>query len=218
MDQAVAEKLQLVIVQIACDLIDPNPWNPNRMNEVVEQAERESIERFGFVDPVTVRNHPEAEGRYQIIDGEHRWRIASEAGYTEIPAVILDVTDDEAKKLTIVLNETRGEADVVLLGQLLSDLKDLDDFGTALPFSRGELDHLLSIGAEDWDNFGRDDTADPPPPLDVVEVVLYIKTKQHKAFLGWIEILRKEWELPDAEVTDLVVEAVKRAAVAANQG
>jgi len=45
-----------------------------------------SIREFGFVDPITVRT---VDGRYQIIDGEHRWRAAKDEGITTVPIVDL---------------------------------------------------------------------------------------------------------------------------------
>ncbi len=164
--------LGLEIVELPIDQVEPNPWNPNKQIPQVAQAERESITRFGFVDPITVRVVPGEHDRWQIIDGEHRWREARDLGYETIAAVILDVTEDEAKKLTIVLNETRGDADVVLLGQLLQQLADTDDFRVALPYTDGDLAQLLEIGSQDWDGFGQggDDPAPPPPQAN--EIVL----------------------------------------------
>ena len=75
----------LTIERVDIHQLDPNPWNPNRQSEAVTKATSESIEEFGFIDPVTVRI---VEGRYQIIDGEHRWRQAVEQGHPDIPVVV----------------------------------------------------------------------------------------------------------------------------------
>lgn len=222
MKEADAATLGLEIVRLPTAKIHPNPWNPNRQSEVVARAERESIEHFGFIDPVTVRPHPTVEGEYEVIDGEHRWRTAMDLGYEEIPAVILELTDAEARRLTIVLNETRGDADVVLLGMLLTELQamtDEDGFAIALPYTSNELDHLLSIGAEDWDQFRQQiDGATLPPDSTLREVTLTMEADVYDRFTRWLQMLAKEWELPDAGATELVVEAVRRSALAVNQG
>lgn len=213
-----AEPLQIVHVNV--DLIDPNPWNPNQQSETVARATRESLERYGFVEPVLLRPHPDIPGRFQIVNGEHRWGQAGGLGYEQIPAVIKDLTDDEAKKLTIVLNETTGDADVVLLGQLLAGIAHLDDFKIALPYTDAELDHLLAIGAaDDWDQYGRGGgSGADPPPVDPVEheIVLAMTSGQHDLFRGWLRILEKEFGT--ADVTEIVFEAVRRAALDVNQG
>ncbi len=198
--------------------IHANPWNPNVQSDVVARATRESLQRFGFVEPVLLRPHPEITGEWEIINGEHRWTEAQALGYTDIPTVIEDLTDDEAKKLTVVLNETTGDADVVLLGQLLSELQNLDDFKLALPYTDAELTHLLSIGAEDWDRFGNADDDPEPPPPDVVEheiVLSFTDSNRHDQFRTWIGIIEREWGT--SGVTDAVYEAVRRAALEANQ-
>lgn len=131
---------------VAPDDLHPNPWNPNQMNERTFDAERESIGRFGFIDPITVRQHPDIEGAYQIIDGEHRWRAAKDIGLSKVPVSVIEVTDTEAKKLTIVLNETRGEASTVELAALLAEIGlDDDNLLEALPYTDAQLQNLLAL-------------------------------------------------------------------------
>lgn len=206
----------LEIVQVPVDLIDRNPWNPNVQSETVKRATGESLTRYGFVEPVLLRPHPNDPGRFQIVNGEHRHAQAAELGYSTIPAVVRDLSDDDAKKLTIILNETTGDADVVLLGQLLAELQLLDDFKIGLPYTDMELEHLLQVADTDWSRFG--DPPDPPAhdPLLEREVVLSFTDDQYDSFRGWIVILEKEYGT--GGVSDLVFEAVRRAAISANQG
>lgn len=133
-----------------------NPWNPNEMTPRQYEAAIESITAYGFIDPITVRPHPDISGEYEIIDGEHRLRAAQHLGLTSVPIVVIDVTETEAKKLTIILNETRGRADTISLSQLLTDLRtglEIADLITGLPYSTDELTELLSIGDFDWDQY-----------------------------------------------------------------
>lgn len=143
--------------------LHPNPWNPNKMDEATYAAAVESIQTFGFVDPLTVREHPDLEGEYQIIDGYHRWKASGDLrGHdVDLPVVcLLNLPDASARKLTIILNETRGEADPVLLGTLLADLlkegMDIEDLKVGLRYDDAELSHLLELGDVDWSQF------DPP--------------------------------------------------------
>ena len=71
---------------ILIDVLDPNPWNPNRMTPEMRKTLRLNLQREGFVNPLTVR---EVGNRFQIINGEHRWRIAQELGYQTVPCVVL---------------------------------------------------------------------------------------------------------------------------------
>lgn len=153
------------------DALTPNPWNPNKMQDRTFAAEKESIGRFGFVDPITVRPHPELDGKFQIIDGEHRWRAAGELDIKKVPVVVLTIGDAEAKKLTIVLNETRGEADTVDLAVLLADIaREDENLLEALPYSQDQLDALLAMADIDMPDYGSGDDdgagSDPDPEAD----------------------------------------------------
>lgn len=134
------------IVTVPALKISPNPWNPNRMDAAMQAKERASIEQFGFVDPLTCREV--AFGEYQIIDGEHRWRIGQELGMTEFPVWNLGVVDDDvARQLTIVLNETRGKADEARLSDLLQDLlkrRDETQLRSVMPFDRDRFNQLIA--------------------------------------------------------------------------
>jgi ParB-like chromosome segregation protein Spo0J len=150
--------------------IHPNPWNPNRMDAATLRAERESVAAFGFVDPLTVREHPtrkatKAGPHYQLIDGEHRLKIGVEAGLPQLPLVVCDLDDIAARKLTVILNETRGSADPLRLSALLRDLRSElgDRLGDALRYSRDELDRLISFTAPDWRDAFADYDLDAPP-------------------------------------------------------
>jgi ParB-like chromosome segregation protein Spo0J len=105
--------------------------------------ERASIREFGFVDPLTVRG---LHDRYQVIDGEHRLRGGIEEGFDELPCVVVDVDDDTAKQLTIVLNETRGTANVAKMGELVKGLAEKFDRVTlqqVMPFSAERVAEML---------------------------------------------------------------------------
>jgi ParB/RepB/Spo0J family partition protein len=135
--------------------LHPNPWNPNKMDDATLPADRQSIATYGFIDPITVRPLQGKRGHFQIIDGEHRWKIATEDKLPKVPVVVLDLDDVAAKKLTIVLNETRGQADTVLLSALLNELAGElgDDLGDALRWSPKELESILAVGDDDWEQY-----------------------------------------------------------------
>ncbi|MBI8999819.1 ParB/RepB/Spo0J family partition protein [Corynebacterium sp. CCM 9185] len=75
--------------------IMPNPHQPRTVFE--EGALEElvhSIREFGLMQPIVVRRAPD-DGGWEIIMGERRWRAATRAGLTEIPAIVRD-TDDSS--------------------------------------------------------------------------------------------------------------------------
>jgi len=89
-----------------------------------------------------------------VLDGEHRWR----AGYAEdihvFPCIVLDVDDDEARELTIVLNDTRGSMQEDRLSALVKDLasrREASRLTNLLPYDRGRMEQLLERREIDWD-------------------------------------------------------------------
>src|SRR5205085_11720335 len=85
--------------------IDPNPYQTRTNFD--EQALNElaaSILVNGIVQPIVVRP---MDGRFQLIAGERRWRAAKKVGKEFIPAVIKQVSNEQAVEMTIVENLQR---------------------------------------------------------------------------------------------------------------
>jgi ParB-like chromosome segregation protein Spo0J len=137
------------------DDIRPNTWNPNKMGEFEYGKLIESIDRYGFADPLTVR---QVEGGYQLVDGEHRLRAAKDAGLDRVPIINLgDISEDEAKALGIILNELKGHHDPKDLGALLDELLahgEAEDILAGMPFTEDALRGLVSLADFDWNTLG----------------------------------------------------------------
>lgn len=136
---------------VAPDALRPNTWNPNRMDDFMYAKELESIKRFGFAVPIIVRST--ATG-LEIVDGEHRWRAAKELGLDRIPIWDLGrISDMDAKQLTIVLNETRGQPDKERLARLVQNLAITEPTAalqSLLPFSESVFAELANLQKFDW--------------------------------------------------------------------
>lgn len=135
-------------------MLRPNPWNPNEMTATMMAKERASIREFGFVDPITVREEGGLDGGwYQIIDGEQRYNAGLKEGIEEFPIVVLDVDEDDARELTIILNDTRGQFREDRLAKLMQELaerRERSRIDSLLPYDRGRVDQLLERREIDW--------------------------------------------------------------------
>ena len=94
-------------LEIDIDLIDPNPFQPRThfAGLPLEQL-AESIRRSGVIQPIVVRRIGQ---RYQLIAGERRWRAAQLAELLRLPAIIRDVSDEQALEMTLVENLQRED-------------------------------------------------------------------------------------------------------------
>ncbi len=148
-------KIRVNIQEVDLKSILPNPWNPNKQTEFVFEKERNSIREHGFIDPILVR---EKGKKFEIIDGEHRFKAAELEGFKSIPVNNLGkVSDATAKQLTIIMNETRGTADNELLSKLLKDLEGeigRDKLFESMPMDVSIIEDLLATSKVNWDEIG----------------------------------------------------------------
>ncbi|OYV41464.1 MAG: hypothetical protein B7Z80_01555 [Rhodospirillales bacterium 20-64-7] len=116
------------IIPLPVDQIDPNPFQPRTSFNAEElESLADSIRVQGVLQPILVRPHPTAEDRYQIVAGERRFRAATLAGLTEIPAMRRDLDDSDAAIVALVENLQRQDLNPLEEAEGFQRL--LDDFG-----------------------------------------------------------------------------------------
>lgn len=93
--------------------IEPDPDQPRKRFDEAALAElAASIQENGLLQPIAVRPKPLGAG-YLIIAGERRWRAARLAGLDEVPALVKDVTDEQAAALALIENLQREDLDPI---------------------------------------------------------------------------------------------------------
>ena len=97
-----------VIHQLAVELIDRNPYQTRtHVDEGALQELADSIKATGILQPITVRAVP--GGRYQLIAGERRWLASQRAGKSIVPAIVRQVSNEQAMEMTIIENLQRED-------------------------------------------------------------------------------------------------------------
>jgi len=93
---------------IPVDRIDSNPDQPRlAFDQTTLEELASSIREHGVLQPILVR--PIADGRYQLIAGERRWRASKIAGMATIPALVEDIDDATAMEISIIENLQRED-------------------------------------------------------------------------------------------------------------
>lgn len=88
--------------------IEPNHNQPRKdFDEKALSELAESIEQHGVLQPLVVR--PLANGSYQLVAGERRWRAARIAGLTEVPVIIKELSDEEVIEIAMIENLQRED-------------------------------------------------------------------------------------------------------------
>lgn len=113
------------IARLPVDQIDRNPAQPRQdFDDAEMHALADSLRVFGLLQPVVVRRLGE---RYQLIAGERRLRAAIEAGWSDVPANIIEADDRTTAELAIIENLQRK--DLNPLEKAASFQKYLEQYG-----------------------------------------------------------------------------------------
>jgi ParB family transcriptional regulator, chromosome partitioning protein len=108
--------------------IEPNPKQPRQVFDGEALAELvHSIREFGLMQPIVVRALAGADGRYQLVMGERRWRAAQEAGLATIPAIVRETADESMLRDALLENIHRAQLNPLEEAAAYQQL--LDEFG-----------------------------------------------------------------------------------------
>jgi ParB family chromosome partitioning protein len=114
-----------LFVELPIGDIAPNPHQPRvHFDEDALGELAASIAQVGVLQPVLVRP---ADGRYELIAGERRWRAAQRAGLTTVPAVVR--TTDDASSVEHALVENLHRQDLTPLEEAAAYQQLIEDFG-----------------------------------------------------------------------------------------
>jgi DNA modification methylase len=126
-------KENIKIEYVSIESLKVNDKNPRKWSEEQKAQLKESIKRFGNVDPIIVNAH---DDRKNIIVGGHfRVEACKELGYKNMPVVFVNLTPEKEIELNLRLNRNQGEFDLDMLAEfdsaLLLDIgftsEDIDD-------------------------------------------------------------------------------------------
>jgi ParB family chromosome partitioning protein len=93
---------------VPVELLHPNPNNPRKhFSEEDLESLAKSLKDKGLLQPLVVR--PRADGSFEIVAGERRWRASQRAGIHEIPVLIRDLDDKETLEIALIENIQRSD-------------------------------------------------------------------------------------------------------------
>ena len=102
-------------------VLKPAAYNPRKKlkpGDKEYEKIKNSIEEFGFADPLVVN------ADMTIIGGHQRLTVAMALGYIEVPCAVVDIDKTREKALNIALNKITGAWDDSLLADLLKDIEN----------------------------------------------------------------------------------------------
>ncbi|WP_010094644.1 ParB/RepB/Spo0J family partition protein [Ornithinibacillus scapharcae] len=144
----IEEKEDDVVQQISIKECRPNPYQPRKVfhTDAIEEL-KESILEFGIIQPLIVRKSIKG---YEIVVGERRFRAAKEAGLTEIPAIVKELSDEKMMELALLENLQREDLTPIEEGQAYANLmKELnitqEELSKRLGKSRSHIANMVRL-------------------------------------------------------------------------
>ncbi len=96
------------ITYVCIDSIRPNPYQPRKQfNKAALEELCESIKQYGVIQPINVRKI--SGSTYELVAGERRLRSATMAGLKEIPAIVVNIDDNDSAVIALIENLQRED-------------------------------------------------------------------------------------------------------------
>lgn len=138
--EVIENKAMEEIVKIAIDKIIPNRFQPRTVfdEEKIEELAR-TIHTHGVIQPIVVRLFDEEQ--YEIIAGERRYRAMKKLNWTEVPAIVRNLSDKETASIALIENLQREELTAIeeaMAYQQLIELHQLTQEALAQRLGKGQ--------------------------------------------------------------------------------
>lgn len=130
------------VVKIPIEKIVPNRFQPRTVfdDEKIEELSR-TIHTHGVIQPIVLRPSTEADGMYEIIAGERRYRAMKKLEWKEVPAIVRALNDKETASIALIENLQREELTAIeeaLAYQQLLELHSLTQEALAQRLGKGQ--------------------------------------------------------------------------------
>ena len=152
-------------------------YNPRQMGDKQRLALEQSLDEFGFVQPIVVN-----ERTGLVVGGHQRLQAALALDHKEVPVVYVDLTEEREKALNVALNKISGDWDYPALIDVLTELEPQREFD----LTGFDIDEFQALENE-WANKSRAGTEGrikPPPRIARSEVGEVYMLGDHVLVLG----------------------------------
>ena len=110
------------VEKIQINKLKPATYNPRQISKKQYNDLKDSIVKFGLVDPIILNKD------FTVIGGHQRLKVCKQLKYKDIDCVVLDLTKEEERELNIRLNKSGGEFDMDILANEF-EIEELKDWG-----------------------------------------------------------------------------------------
>lgn len=135
-------------VSVSLDEVRPNPYQPRKLfDEEKLQELAVSIKEHGIFQPVILKQSIQG---YEIVAGERRCRAAKIAGLTEVPAIVVEFTDQQMMEIALLENIQREDLNSIEEAKAYQQMMDnlnltQEDLGKRIGKSRSYIANTLRL-------------------------------------------------------------------------
>lgn len=142
------------LIEIPIAHLAKAPWNYKDNDDFQSAQLQANLKRNGQLMNLIVRALP--NGIFEVIDGNHRLDALQALQWEKAICYNLGpITENQAKRISIEINETRFTTNIVKISELIDSLKmdfSVEDLLTTLPFKTEELEAFAEMTKFDWDS------------------------------------------------------------------
>jgi ParB family transcriptional regulator, chromosome partitioning protein len=104
--------MQNEVLYLEPENIFPNLYQPRKYfdDEAIEEL-AQSIKAYGIIQPLSVRKM--GESSYELVAGERRLRAAKKIGLSQVPAILVDITDKDSAAIALLENLQREDLNFI---------------------------------------------------------------------------------------------------------
>ena len=187
----------MIVEMIHRSKLDPAYYNPRKIDADTMLKLAQSINEFGFVQPILANKN----GR--IIGGHQRYEAAGFLEMEYVPVTYIDLPEEKEKLLNIALNKISGDWDHFKLKDLLQELDNGENDILLTGFNEQELESMMTFipDPEDLQQYVNEKSKDKKNKPQDVEVEMQCRYTlwfpQEAAFLVKDLLDKLKAELPE---------------------
>ena len=182
--------------ELPLDALIENPMNSNKISRMYAKKLRHNIGDVGFYETLTVRPHPLAKDKFEVLNGHAHLAVLRDLGLSVARCDIWEVDDAQAILFLAILNKLRGsevpELRMNLLFSLLEEHSEAE-LAAHIPETKPYLARLKQIPEEEE---ARADTERGRP--DVVIISFYLPRSGHDLLNLALDHIMQEHKLADS--------------------